>query len=92
MRLDLGAGDDSTAFGINNAGDVVGNLGTRGGYIYTDDFGLVKLDEAVDGDFDDLALWLSSYTAPEAINDDGWICVWSQESGAFLLIPQKTLP
>ncbi len=77
--LDLGAG---IAWGINNAGDVVGNLprdlytGRYGAFVYLDALQqFVNLDDAIVGDELDLLLWFESgtYHRTTRINDAGQI-------------------
>jgi uncharacterized membrane protein len=73
--LDLGAGKDSFAYGINKHGDVVGRYPT-GGFVYLEEFQqLVNLDNAVVGDETDLSLWFHETSSkwPQRINDAGQI-------------------
>jgi uncharacterized membrane protein len=81
--FDLGAGDRSSAYGINNNGDVVGRRsrdpynGYNTSWVYLEDFQqLVNLDDAIDYcDEEELLLWLDETTEKKAwrINNAGQI-------------------
>jgi hypothetical protein len=92
---DLGAGDSSVAFGINNAGDVVGMFEgspTRGFLYYSETHVgggvLLNLDNLVANNSQAvLAPWTSAdLIQPAKINNAGWVCGWTR-SHAFLLTP-----
>jgi probable HAF family extracellular repeat protein len=91
--LDLGAGDNSCAYGINNHGDVVGTLETdldTRGFVYLEEFQqLVRLDDAVVGDPIDVARWFDPgiQTHPTETNNIGQISGELSTRIGFILTP-----
>lgn len=100
--FDLGAGDYSAGWGINDAGDVVGiydrdaTTGRFPGFVYlADEQRLQSLDSVVSGSSEDLAVWFASgsRTQPDRINNAGQIggflmnSALSDNTIGFLLTP-----
>ena len=90
--VDLDEGRDRS-YGrcINSHGDVAGERGggPQRGFLYTDEFGMVNLDDLVVGTAEDLNYWKSNSVFINAINDSGQICgyVNGDPIKAFVLTP-----